>query len=164
MNPENTIINMTNIETIEDSDDVKINIMQRKSECFKIEAEKIEEDPDVCCICLDNMYGDTYVYNACNHKIHEECYKAFVMSNNSSICPLCRTKDPKQNIPLIENINENNHRIINIINLNISSVHPEGIHTSYNIFHCNKYATAIVIIWALVLLMVSIFTLPTIFK
>jgi hypothetical protein len=164
MNTENTI-NMSNIENIKICDDVKINIIQKKNEGLDNEdSEMIEEEQDVCCICLDNMSGDKYTYIICKHAIHEGCYIEYAVFNGAELCPLCRTRDLKKNTIINEQSNQDNTRIINIINIRISQVRPEGIYRLNNIFTCNRLGTLIVIGWALLLLLISIFVIRPINK
>lgn len=170
MNSENTIITISDIETINQDEDVKINIYQRKSDCVQIaETEKIEDEPDICCICLDNMYGgDTYTYATCKHAIHEECYKELTISNRVMFCPLCRSSEPRQDTPItetiVENLDDGNVRIINIINLRVSRVHPENIRLRNNLFRNNKFAIIMSMLWMLILIGVIIFALTPLLR
>lgn len=173
MNAESTIINMTDIENPKVDDDVKINIYQRKSECIRMaENEKMEDEADICCICLDNMAGDTHIYITCGHKIHDECYKELSISNKLDFCPLCRAREPIRNNnittntseTIIENLGDGNVQIINIINLRVSRVHPEGIRERNSTFIQHKLAIVLSIIWLLILIGIIIFALTPVFK
>jgi hypothetical protein len=165
MNTDNTIINMSNIENPNYGDDVKINIYQRKSECLQqVESEKMEDESDVCCICLDNMAGDIHLYIRCGHRIHEECYKELSISNKLNFCPLCRVREPHQTETIVETLGDGNVQIINIINLRVSRVHPEGIHELHNTIIRHKLALILSVIWLLILIGIIIFALTPVFK
>jgi hypothetical protein len=164
MKTNNPIIHITDIQKLNHNDDFKINIMEKTINYIQDnELEKMEEESDVCCICLDNMSGNTYVYTICKHKIHDECYKELSISNKLDFCPLCRTKEPIQITSVVENIDNNNIRhLINIINLNVSRIHPEHVRVRTSVFGEYKLAIILSMIWILILLVIVIFALTPI--
>ncbi|KAG6404995.1 hypothetical protein SASPL_132574 [Salvia splendens] len=79
------------LSPFQDLDDVLSGFMTRRCD----DDADIQDEKEVCCICLDDLYRGSVTALDCGHEFHPGCIRRWLFRGNN-FCPLCKAPAMKR--------------------------------------------------------------------